>query len=95
VPALFTEAARFQSWLDVEATLAELTIIPTEMPDSSIHGMQIGLCFRRSLISASGQLSRLPVREATAGSPILAVRATLIKPPSSIGLRMSLKPIDL
>jgi hypothetical protein len=24
------------------------------MPDSSIHGMRIGLCFRRSLISASG-----------------------------------------
>jgi len=28
VRALFTEAARFQSWLDVEAALAELTIIP-------------------------------------------------------------------
>ena len=53
--ALFTQAARFQSWLDVEAALAELTIIPAEMPDSSIHGMRIGLCFRRSLISASGQ----------------------------------------
>jgi len=25
----------FQSWLDVEAALAELTIIPAEMPDSS------------------------------------------------------------
>jgi adenylosuccinate lyase len=46
--ALFTEAARFRSWLDVEAALAELTIIPAEMPDSSIHGMRIGLCFRRS-----------------------------------------------
>ena len=34
VRALFTEAARFQSWLDVEAALAqaqaELGIIPTE-----------------------------------------------------------------
>jgi hypothetical protein len=39
VPVLFTEAARFQSWLDVEAALAELTIIPAEMPGSSIHGM--------------------------------------------------------
>jgi hypothetical protein len=66
--ALFTEAARFQSRLDAEAALAELTIIPAEMPDSSIHGMRIGLCFRRSLISASGQLGRLPVREATARS---------------------------
>ena len=45
MPALFTQAARFQSWLDVEAALAELTIIPAEMPDSSIHGMRIGLCF--------------------------------------------------
>jgi adenylosuccinate lyase len=45
--ALFTEAARFQSWPDVEAALAELTVIPAEMPDSSIHGMRIGLCFRR------------------------------------------------
>ncbi len=35
VPVLFTEAARFQSWLDVEAALAEPTIIPAEMPDSS------------------------------------------------------------
>jgi hypothetical protein len=42
VPVLFTEAARFQSWLDVGAALAELTIIPAEMPDSSIHGMRIG-----------------------------------------------------
>jgi hypothetical protein len=55
VPTRFTEAARFHSWLDAEAALAELTIIPAEMPDSSIHGMRIGLCFRRSLISASGQ----------------------------------------
>ena len=54
VPVLFTEAARFQSWLDVEAALAELTIITAEMPDSSIHGMRIGLHFRRSLISAPG-----------------------------------------
>ncbi len=43
--ALFTEATRFQSWLDVEAALAELTIIPAEMPDSSIHGMRIGPMF--------------------------------------------------
>jgi hypothetical protein len=35
VPALFTEAA-----LDVEAAPAELTIIPAEMPDSSIHEMR-------------------------------------------------------
>jgi len=35
---------------------AELVINPAEMADSSIHGMRIGLCFRRSLISASGQL---------------------------------------
>ena len=49
MPVLFTETARFQSWLDVGAALAELTIIPAEMPDSSIHGMRIGLCFRRSL----------------------------------------------
>ena len=42
MPVLFTEAARCQSWLDVEAALAELTIIPAEMPDSSIHGMRIG-----------------------------------------------------
>jgi hypothetical protein len=28
---LFTEAARFQSWGDVEAALTELTIIPAEM----------------------------------------------------------------
>ena len=35
MPALFTEAA-----LDVEAALAELTIIPAEMPDSSIHEMR-------------------------------------------------------
>jgi len=28
-------------------------------------------------------------------APIPAVRATVIKPPSPIGLRMSLKPIDL
>ena len=54
VPVLFTEAARFQSWLDVEAAQAELTIITAEMPDSSIHGMRIGLHFRRSLISAPG-----------------------------------------
>jgi hypothetical protein len=47
VPLLFTEAERFRSWLDVEAALAELTIIPAEMPDSGIHGMRIGLCFRR------------------------------------------------
>jgi adenylosuccinate lyase len=39
VRALFTESARFQSWLDVEAALAELTIIPAKMPDSSIHGI--------------------------------------------------------
>ena len=45
MPVLFTEAARFQSWLDVEAALAELTIIPAEMPDSSIHGMRIGYVF--------------------------------------------------
>jgi adenylosuccinate lyase len=45
VPVLFTEAARFQSWLDVEAALAELTIIPAEMPDSSIHGMGIAYVF--------------------------------------------------
>jgi hypothetical protein len=36
VPALFTQVARFQSSLDVEAALAELTIIPGEMPDASI-----------------------------------------------------------
>jgi hypothetical protein len=60
VPVLFTEAARFQSWLDVEAALAALTIIPVEMPDSSIHGMRIGLCFRRSLISASGARRAVP-----------------------------------
>jgi hypothetical protein len=47
VPVPFTEAARFRSWLGVEAALADLTIIPAEMPDSSIHGMRIGLCFRR------------------------------------------------
>jgi hypothetical protein len=47
VPALFTKAGRSQSWFDVEAALAELTIIPAEMPDSSIHGMRIRLCFRR------------------------------------------------
>jgi hypothetical protein len=41
----FTEGARFQSWLDVEAALAELTIITAEMPDSSIHGMRIGYVF--------------------------------------------------
>jgi hypothetical protein len=51
VPVLFTEAAGFPSWLDVEAALAELTIIPAGVPDSSIHGMRIGLCLRRSLIS--------------------------------------------
>ena len=34
VRALFTEAARFQSWLDVAAALRELTIIPAEMSDS-------------------------------------------------------------
>jgi hypothetical protein len=39
MPALFTEPARLQFWLDVEAALAELTIIPGEMPDSSTHGM--------------------------------------------------------
>jgi hypothetical protein len=47
VSALFTKAGRSQSWLDVEAAVAELTIISAEMPDSSIHGMRIGLCFRR------------------------------------------------
>src|SRR5260370_10116305 len=41
-----SEAPRFQPWLDVEAALAGLTIIPAEMPDSSIRGMRIGLCFR-------------------------------------------------
>jgi adenylosuccinate lyase len=45
VRALFTEATRFQSWLDVEAALAELTIIPAEMPDSNILGMRIGDVF--------------------------------------------------
>ncbi len=35
MPVLFTEAARVQSWLDVGAALAELTIIPTEMPDTA------------------------------------------------------------
>jgi hypothetical protein len=60
VPVLFTETARFQCWLDVEAARAELTTIPAEMPDSSIHGMRIGLCFRRSLISASGHNQPLP-----------------------------------
>ena len=68
VRASFTEAARFQSWLDVEAALAELTIISAEMPDSSIHGMRIGLCFRRSLISASGQLRAIPAPEVPARS---------------------------
>ena len=63
MPVLFTEAARFQSWLDAEAALVELTIIPAEMPDSSIQGMRIGLCFRRSLISASGQLRAIPAPE--------------------------------
>ena len=28
MPALFSEAARFQSWLDLEAAQAELGIIP-------------------------------------------------------------------
>jgi hypothetical protein len=41
----FTEGARFKSWLDVEAALAELTIIPAEMPDSSIRGMRIGYIY--------------------------------------------------
>ncbi len=68
VRALFTEAARFQSWLDVAAALAELTIIPARMPDSSIHGMRIGLCFRRSLISAPGQLRAIPAPEVPARS---------------------------
>jgi hypothetical protein len=65
VPVLFTEAARFQSRLDVEAALAELTIIRAEMPGSSIRGMRIGLYFRRSLISASGHvLPRCPTERA-------------------------------
>ena len=68
MPVLFTEAARFQSWLDAEAALVELTIIPAEMPDSSIQGMRIGLCFRRSLISASGQLRAIPAPEVPARS---------------------------
>jgi len=68
VPVLFTEAARFRSWFDVAAALAELTIIPAEMPDSSIHGMRIDLCFRRSLISASGQLRAIPATEVPARS---------------------------
>jgi hypothetical protein len=34
-PLLFAEAARFHSRLDLEAALAELTIIPAEMPDST------------------------------------------------------------
>ena len=68
MPVLFTEAARFRPRLDMEAALAELTIIPAEMPDSSIHGMRIGLCFRRSLISASGQLRAIPAPEVPARS---------------------------
>ena len=68
MPVLFTQAARFQSWLEVEAALAELTIIPAELPDSSIHGTRIGLCFRRSLISVSGQLRAIPAPEVPATS---------------------------
>jgi hypothetical protein len=57
VPALFTEAARFQSWLDVEAALAGLG------PSSDNPRRNAGFehprnvnwpVFRRSLISASG-----------------------------------------
>jgi hypothetical protein len=68
VPVLLTEATCFQSWLDVEAALAERTIIPAEMPDSSIHGMRIGRCFHRSLISASGQVLAIRTPEVTARS---------------------------
>jgi hypothetical protein len=54
VRALFTQAARFQSWLDVEAALADLTIIPAEMPDSSWR-VQPNRCPRRRRL---GQLPR-------------------------------------
>jgi hypothetical protein len=68
VRALFTQAARFQSRLDVAAALAELTIIPAEMPDSSIHRRRIGPCFRRSLIAGSGQRRAIPAPEVPARS---------------------------
>jgi hypothetical protein len=87
VPVLFTEAARFRSWLDVEAALAELTIIPAEMPDSGIHGMRIGLCFRRSLISASGQLRAIPAPEVPARSDPAAN-------PAASGCRAPISAID-
>ena len=77
--ALFTEAARSQSWLDVEAALAELAIIPAEMPDSSIHGMRIGLCFRRSLISF-GALQPIP-------APEVPTRSDPAANPAAIGCR--------
>jgi hypothetical protein len=35
VPALFTKAARFQSWLDVEAALAEPGITPINGVESA------------------------------------------------------------
>jgi hypothetical protein len=50
---------RFQSWLDVEAALAEPTIIPAEMPDLSIHGMRIGDVFADPEFPLRGNNTRL------------------------------------
>jgi hypothetical protein len=51
---MFTEAARFRFWLDVEAALAELTIIPAENAGFEPRNANWPM-FRGSLISASGQ----------------------------------------
>ena len=49
VRALFTEAARLQSWLDVEAALAqaeaELAVIPVEAADEITSKAQLSLLF--------------------------------------------------
>ena len=45
VRALFAEAARFQSWLDVEAALAELTIIPPKCRFRASTECEIGYVF--------------------------------------------------
>jgi hypothetical protein len=87
IDELGIEISCFQSGFEVEAALAELTIIPAEMPDSSIHGMRIGLCFRRSLISASGQLRAIPAREVPARSdPAANPAATGCRPPKAAAL---------
>jgi hypothetical protein len=84
---------RFQSSLDLEAALAEPTIIPAEMPNSSIHGMRIGLRFHRSLISASRQLRAIPAPEVPARSDPAANPAAIgCRAPKAVIWPLSIEP---